>query len=418
MWGITGVHAEASSLIASPLGPGVQFRIDSPQDGDLVAGPVAVSGTGPPNQSVFLHIRSPGAEAETDARGKTDATGRWQVWGLAGGTEFGGREQASGPYEIYAAGIKDSARSQYVTVYLRDSSVVESAVRRSGLQEAAVEVALELRASHLEQTSLQVDRLVWTDAVSGRAEDFDALATDVGVRAAEALGRLVLHNPQDVRVEVSLDGKLTLEPPTAWAVYYGFFVAKDEAERFYGLPPRADIPRLTRIGTTQMAWRLSAEVDQVPSAASHGHVEQQYLEIRQDGYRPEFVSLDERPFRTAVTLQPVLNKRVAVLGFPAVVPSDAIPGGSELLVQAVIRSLESAPETATFGSFAETAAPMSPFDLRIVLGNEVLRLDDVRAAEQNLDQVDVRVISGEGRFLRRKALDIQYVIRGNYRLIK
>jgi hypothetical protein len=59
-----------------------------------------------------------------------------------------------------------------------------------------------------------------------------------------------------------------------------------------------------------------------------------------------------------------------------------------------------------------------PGALPFEIVNEVLSLNDVRAVEGQLEEVDTAMISGEGRHLQRKALDIQYSVSGSYRLFR
>jgi hypothetical protein len=176
-----------------------------------------------------------------------------------------------------------------------------------------------------------------------------------------------------------------------------------------------------------MGWRLFSNVGQIPRNPFGDRYEatSTYLEIRHNGYRPEFVSLDSgQPRSITVGLVPVLQKRIAVLNFPPLDPEARIDGYSQLIAKEIVSTIERTSELATFGYFSSSPPNTEhPADLmerigrpQIHVANEVLTLSDVQAVEAKLESIDNSMVSGEGRFLQRKALDIQLIVRGSYRL--
>jgi hypothetical protein len=113
-----------------------------------------------------------------------------------------------------------------------------------------------------------------------------------------------------------------------------------------------------------------------------------------------------RPYYFEARLVPVLHKRIAVLEFPSIDPSIAVGTFSQVIAWEVVDAIRHRPALETLYSCSDT----EPI-------NEVLTLLDLRAVERELKSVDTEMVSGEGRHLKRKTLDISYVVRGNYRLI-
>ena len=223
---------------------------------------------------------------------------------------------------------------------------------------------------------------------------------------------------------IDTERRVSFEPETAWAAYYAFPVGRDD-RRMYGFPPGHDVAALTGMRYTQMAWRLVSRVGQIPSQPFGDGYEPQdqstYLEIRHSGYRPEFVALNEiKADLFEVRLSPVLHQRVAILDFPCVGSELRVGAFSQLIAMEIISELECRPELATFGYFSDIAPDKDndadfffgrpPIDM----GNEILILNDVREIQDKLEFVDVQMVSDEGRFLQRKLLDVNFVVRGSY----
>ena len=192
-----------------------------------------------------------------------------------------------------------------------------------------------------------------------------------------------------------------------WASYYAFPVPKEETLEYYGFSHATPNPF---IGPTigQAAWTLRPHVDRIPAhpfgKAYRGTSE--YLEIRCDGYRPEFVAIDStRPLDFSARLAPVLHKRIAVLDFPSIDSAVVFGTFSQVIAWKVVDSIRHRPELEPLDSLSD----MEPI-------SDVLTPLDVRAAEQELESIADRTISGEGRHLKRKSLDIHYIVRGAYRI--
>jgi hypothetical protein len=136
------------------------------------------------------------------------------------------------------------------------------------------------------------------------------------------------------------------------------------------------------------------------------------------------VRLDDiAPRIRTVRLSPVLQQRIAVLNFPCTDPDRKIAGFSQVIARSIVIAIEGRAELTPFAYFGEMPAARDTGDFFEDLGrpliefsNEVLTLDDVQAVQSELESVDTNMVSGEGRHLRRKAMDIQYLVRGSYRL--
>jgi hypothetical protein len=115
----------------------------------------------------------------------------------------------------------------------------------------------------------------------------------------------------------------------------------------------------------------------------------------------------------------LINKRIAVLDFPDRRGVNTQPVLSQLIVQEIVQALESTPELATYGYISQDVMHRR-WDLghaAIELGNEVLTLNDVRLVQTHLEEVDTAMISGEGRHMRRRELEIHYTVRGDYEML-
>jgi hypothetical protein len=113
-----------------------------------------------------------------------------------------------------------------------------------------------------------------------------------------------------------------------------------------------------------------------------------------------------------------------VLDFPGLDSEYHVAGFSQLIAREVVSAIERTPELATFGYLRDSGpgdeGPTDFFEQfgrpRIEIGNEVLNLHDVQAVQEQLESVDTRMVSGEGRYLQRKVLDIQFSVDGTYRM--
>ena len=243
--------------------------------------------------------------------------------------------------------------------------------------------------------------------MTGRARDLERIASRAGDAIAARLTETVPKGQLLVTGSIDADDCLRLDPDGAWASYYAFPVPKDRTGPVYGFSPDARAPVGRSIG--QVVWQLTPHVDRIPANPFGDRYEgtSEYLEIGHDGYRPEFVSLDESRSRSfEVRLVPVIHKRIAVLDFPSVDSSVALGTFSQVIAREMVDAIQRRPELASLWS-RSGAQPI----------NEVLNLVDVRGVEQQLESVDTEMISGEGRHLKRKILDVNYVVRGSYRIV-
>jgi hypothetical protein len=400
-----------------------RFHIKNPKNGDLLVGPSIFAGTGPPNEKVFIHYRSPAwDDFRLGSMTDTDEFGRWVTLGPESWYHFG---LDAGAYEIYAAGVQDKLPSQLVTVFYRDASNVNRIAKAHAAPDRTLEVSCDLYTAFMQTTELKRGRKVASAKVAGQIDEIQSLAMKAGESIAQELRALVPEKELDVRIVIDDNGRINLSPETAWVSFYAFPVGKDA--RAYGFPPGTDLPSVQGMRETQMAWRLVPRVGRIPSKPFGDDYEakSKYLEVRHDGYRPEFIPLGNDLAQTLqVRLSPVLHKRIAVLDFPYVGGGSEMDGFSQLIAREVVAAIERCPELATFGYLSESAPdrehPMDFFEQlgrpSAEIGNEVLNLHDVQTVREQLESVDTRMVSGEGRYLQRKALDIQFIVRGSYRI--
>lgn len=425
VWGITGrrpSHPGATKLAENQRSLATwqkRFHIETPRDGDLLAESPVIAGAGPPNERVFLHYRAPGKSFQIMPLGGIDESGRWEntlAWAL----------NSPGPYEIYVAGKQAHLPSQPVTVYNQDTSNVHKVADKVRRSFRKIELSYEVRTAFLETTRLQSGQPIASGKVDGPVQDVEQLARKAGENVAVILRNMVVGDRLQVTVWIDAAGRIRIQPATAWASYYAFPVNAES--RMFGYPPSSDPRSLFAMRQTQMAWRIFSNVGHVPQKpfGDDFKAKSTYLEIRHDGYRPEFVPLDNGTSQSfTVELTPVLQKRVAVLNFPSLYAEVQIDGYSQLIAKEIASAIEGAPELATFGCFSSSPPNKEdPADFFEQLGrpqiqvvNEVLTLRDVRAVETKLEAIDNPMVSGEGRFVQRKMLDIQLMVRGSYRLL-
>jgi len=355
IWGITGLRPDqgvvADKARADPKSrPGRakgRFVIQSPRNGDLLFGWTKFSGTGPPNERVFLQFRSPTQNlrstwpVEPSPRlASAGPLSRYVLWrdlrpagpvgpspGLASAgfrlvaeSETNGagqwvmeiREQEPGPYEIIAAGIKVRRPSQVVTVYYGDTSNIKRVSDTIRPKAEKVEIFYQLHAAFIETTKLKRGRPLFSGKLTGLLDEIESLAARAGDEIAARLKRLVTNEKLTVNISIDELRRVRISPDTAWACYYAF------PDPWY---LGSDILSLRGMVSGQVAWRLMPHVGQIPSKpfGDRREATNTYLEIRHDGYRPEFVALANTwPQSAEVELLPVLHKRIAVLDFPSI----------------------------------------------------------------------------------------------------
>ena len=424
IWGITGVRPAAAPFVERASV--AWFRIETPEDGDLLEEGSSISGTGPPNVDVHLHSRMRGEDGYRSAAWReADDSGRWSFTALEVVASEPLEGYRSGAYEFYVADQDGGLASQMVTAFYRDSGGIRKAVGTLRQGHAGLEVSYELRTAYLERTKLRSGKMVSSGRLSGSITEAEELAATLGAEAATALQGLVSRDELAVTVAIDAEGRIQLDPSAAWVSYYAFPVDRDW---MFWSPPSTSLDHLHGMRMTQMAWRLTSDVGEIPAKpfGDGWAARNAYLEVRHDGYRPEFVPLEHIEAQTfEVVLAPVLDKRVAVLDFPPLDAETTIPGLSQLILREVLAAVERKPELATFGVFSsDPPEDEGSDDIFVQMGrpsieihNEVLGPEAVRDIEEQLSELDNPVVSGEGRFVQRKMLDVQYVIRGSYRLL-
>lgn len=399
IWGITGLRPNPTCGLAH-VPDGLQnprYEIQNPKDGDLLIGPSRVTGSGPANEWAFLHYRSPNKRTfDLGGQTKSDDKGNWEIF-------FPEIALTPGPHELYAAGPLWRFASQPVTIYYRDIEAIRRPCAACTETTDEIEIAYELHTAFIEKTKLHKRQLIFSGKLSGRPENFESVASQAGEAIADRLAEIAPKNELAVSGSIEPDGRLLLVPGNVWASYYAFPMRTENPQ--YGLSGRLSFgPCLS-----QRSWQLVPHVDRIPTHPFGKEYREtsEYLEIRHAGYRPEFVSLEEsRPRSFEIRLTPVLNSRIAVLEFPNIDPKGTIGGFSQVIARAMVDALQRRPQLSSIWPNLD-AEPM----------NEVLNLLDVRAVEQELESVDTEMISGEGRHLKRKALDVHYIVRGSYRII-
>jgi len=321
---------------------------------------------------------------------------------------------AASPGSFEAPG---TGASDVLSPRIRDVTNARRVARKLGVRHRFLEISYELHTAFVEATKLKKGRQLLSGRLSAAIEDSAATATAAGDEIASRLREFVVTPPLDVRITIEADRRVHFDPKTAWASYYAFpWVAG----------PALDVNGLLRLRETQYVWRLTPHVDRIPEAPFEWPYDAMstYLEVRHDGYRPEFVPLRHLQPRTfEVRILPVLHKRIAILEFPCEHPDSDVSSLSQLIAQGIAGAIEARPELATFGYFSDTLRDASSMDFLekigrppIEMGNEVLTLRDVQAMQAELASVDTCMVSGEGRHILRKALDIQFLVRGSYRI--
>jgi hypothetical protein len=420
LWGVTGrrprsVRLTSSSEISSA--DETAFKIISPRNGDLISASTSVFGSGPPNEQVFLHYRLQDWDRfSIHTLTNTDAAGNWNC-------QFGHEEfhtNRPGVYELYAAGPGDKGMSQLVTITLGDTNLINADRAVASLSKSNVSVSAWIRTSHLRATKLVEGRIIHRAEKRGRIEDIQVLAANLASEVTDFFNSIAPSGPLQINVDIDEQNNVRISPSSVKALYYAF----PDPPGAYGSTPGTDLQLLRDMVFTQLSWQVEAiggKLPEDPFSIRYGvEAANEYLEIRHEGYRPEFVPLDKRRYgRYVIDMQPVLNRRIAVLGFPANDSKDAVPEISQLIVQQIVHSLESSGRVATYGYYSDEAIGRHRWDMghaAIELGNEILTFSDVAMVEQNLSELDSAMVSGEGRHMRRRESEIHFTIRGNYTL--
>jgi hypothetical protein len=414
VWGITGLRPDQKSTLVRQEHPcdqqfahTINYSITNPKDGDLLIGPSKVAGGGPANEWVFLHFRLRGQlEFQLAAQTKTTDAGTWEAL-FQPGSSFP-EQLPQGPMELRAAGPLGRFPSQSTTVYYRDDEAVKRPCLALAPVADRVEIKYELYTAFIQATQLQKQRLIYCGSQVGETKDIEKIAEDVAGVIVARFVEMVPKQELPVTGSVDADGRLSLEPRGMWASYYAFPVPREMTLKDYGFSPKATPNPFIGRSTGQVAWKLQPHVDRIPANpfgdAYRGASE--YLEIRCDGYRPEFVALDStRPFHFSTRLAPVLHKRIAVLDFPSIDSTIAVGTFSQVIAWKIVDAIRHRVELEPLDSLSDTETI-----------SDVLTPLDVRAVEQELKAVDTELFSGEGRHLKRKSLDIHYIVRGSYRV--
>jgi hypothetical protein len=286
-----------------------------------------------------------------------------------------------------------------------------------------VRISAFIRASHLRATKLVEDRIVHGVERVGSIENLQSLVTDLATEIADFFSSMTASEPLQVNVDIDRQSNVQIRPSSAKALYYAFPSSRGD----YGSTPGTDLQLLRNMVFTQLAWQVEAIGGKVPKYPFAGErrieATNEYLEIRHEGYKPDFIPLgSRRRGQYVIEMQPVLNKRTAVLGFPATggQDRDSVPEIPQLIVQQIVQSLESSNKLGTYGYLSEQAAAGNARWRRghsaIELGNEVLTFSDVAMVERELSEFDSAMVSGEGRHMRRRESEIHFTVRGNYTL--
>jgi hypothetical protein len=265
---------------------------------------------------------------------------------------------------------------------------------------------VEDHTAFVEATKLKRGRRILSQRLAAPIEKLPQTAAAAGDAIAAELNRSPARPPLDVQVTIDRRRRVRFDPRTTWAAYYAFPEAAPDARW------------LARLHRMQHSWRLTSHVDQIPKKPFiHGHdIKSTYLEVRHDGYRPEFVPLkDASPRAFTICLSPVRHKRIALLDFPCANADRGVANLSQLIAQEIVGAIERRSELATFAYFSDGAGNAGTGDSSDETSTEVLTRRDVEAVQLDLEAIDTDLVSGEGRHLLRKALDIQFLVRGSYR---
>jgi len=391
-------------------------------------GPSIISGSGPAGAIISIKARAPDEkDLQLLAQSTTaDSSGRWETIAFADFSVLS-EPPAPGPYEIYAAIFPDVLTSRPITIFYRDTTPTREATRIISARYHRIEICYELYTAFVQATKLKRRRCLLSRSIVVPVDDLEATAVSAGEQIATCLHQLVARQPLDVRVTIDADRYVHFDPGTAWGLYYAFpkINQRRRARRkTQDWPaPSTDVHALYNLRVMQTGWELLSHVSQIPERPFRRPytAAQTYLEVRHDGYRPEFVRLEEAFPRTyTVRLSPVLQKRIAVLNFPCTAPDQQATGFSQLIARSMAVAIERRPELAPFAYFAVSPTDRAGYFLNrppIEFGNQVLTLEDVQAVQSELESIDTHMISGEGRHLARKAMDIQFLVRGSYRLL-
>jgi hypothetical protein len=431
VWGVTGLRPGTRRTPS----PEARIRILAPRDGDLLDEDTVLIGTARPGS--LLSVASQPMRRQTDdskdgyaPTATTDASGMWHLRGSSLLTpdfsaDRGTERYVTGPYRVRVTDSADGTASQPVTLFHKDLSGIDRAAYALGKAYSELSLTYEVRSAFLERTALRPGRVLAEEAVTGPPTDASMMADRIATSVAAALRGLIPRGELPIGITIDDGGAVRVDPPTAWATYYAFPVPADS--RMFGFPPGHEPDALYALSMTQMAWRLEPVDGRLPK---HPFAEglrpmSEYLEIRHNGYRPQFVELTGRnPQQVQVVLVPALEKRIAVLDFAPLNLEIAFPGFSMLVTRDVIARIRKQPEIAPFGvfdiddpgdereeSFFGRLGRPAP---RIL--SEVLGPAEVAEVESRLRALDNATISGEGRFIERRSLDIQLMVRGSYTL--
>jgi hypothetical protein len=201
-----------------------------------------------------------------------------------------------------------------VTVSYNDDKFSAHTLHRIHINEQNAIIRFDIRASHLRATKLVEDRTVHSGTKEGSSRDFKSLARSIGREVCDVFQQMTPRDRLKVTVCIGEDGNVKIEPTRATALYYAFPLPR--TERGYGSTPGTDLQILRDMVFTQLAWQVDSVSGKLPKQpfarrmfAGHIDATSEYLEIRHEGFKPEFISLDEqRHGQFDLTMQPVINK--------------------------------------------------------------------------------------------------------------
>lgn len=318
-----------------------------------------------------------------------------------------------------------------------------------------IEVQYQLYSSYLRATELQRDKLVISGRKRGGTSQLNKIAAEIGKDLHTYFQKLTPQQKMVAQVDIDANGTVHINPPNALILYYAFPSSGPYSElepRTYLEHMKIEYTIMRRMGERQTSWRLEVESIrssgiEIPISVELGpamifgtkptiisgasripnnpfskgvKAENQYLEIRYQGYLPAFIPLAKKGIfkrrqNFQVELTPVLNQRIGIVDFLNV---DGQPTEVSKILAIEIRSiLETYPEVATYAYYDPTENILDGLNSSVKYGNVILNLDDISKISEEMEILDISTISGEGRYLRRKELDIQYLIQGNYRAI-
>jgi hypothetical protein len=433
IWGITGTRPdwsiEENQTIKYHKTDHITstFTIITPKNGDLIFASSKVFGVGPPETEVFLCCRMREDDSFVNHTSTyTDKSGRWSC--PFGNLEF--YTMRPGAYELYASGglngPADPGISQPVSVYYRDEFPITQGLNRLFDSGRQIKIISNVHSAYIQGTQLREGRVICKVQKNGSIADLQRIAAETSSEISQVLSNLIPSEPLRVRVDIDESNRITIDPKSSTILYYAFPVA--EAEKPYGSIPSTDLQLLRNMVFTQLSWHIDSVGGELPknpfAERTFGgtiRATSEYLEIRHLGFKPGFTPLHEAlPYHFELKLTPVLNKRIAVLSFPSLAGSLAYPAISQIIVHAIVESLEGCPPLATYGYLSKDAVDSLrwPFGhSAIELGNEILTLNDIDLVRRQLQEVNTSMVSGEGRHMRRRELDIHFSIRGEYEIL-